>query len=70
MQAALEGLAGMCALAGGQFMMRRVQTEAWPILLNLLKHGTPVLTNPPYAAGEAAASALRWLAPCKILLLW
>ena len=40
-QAALEGLVGVCQLAGPRFMMRRVQTEAWPVLQHLLKHGVP-----------------------------
>ena len=38
-QAALHFLAVLCHLGGAQFMLRRFQTEAWPIMLQLLKHG-------------------------------
>lgn len=38
--AALHFLAELCHLGGPQFMLRRLQTEAWPIMLQLMKQGT------------------------------
>ena len=51
-QAALECLVGICQLAGPRFMMRRVQTEAWPVLHHLLKHGVPQHKHLHSPAGE------------------
>ncbi|DBA68248.1 TPA: hypothetical protein ACH3X2_013864 [Trebouxia sp. C0005] len=56
-QAAMECLVGVCQLAGPQFMMRRVQTEAWPALVHLLKQGIPERRHLPYPAGRGALMA-------------
>ncbi len=55
-QAAMECLVGVCQLAGPQFMMRRVQTEAWPVLVHLLKQGRPERKHLPYSAGDQPLS--------------
>ena len=51
-QAALDCLVGVCKLAGAQFMVRRVQIEVWPVLLQLMKQGIPEHKHQPYPAGE------------------
>ena len=56
-QAAMECLVGVCQLAGPQFMTRRVQTEAWPVLVHLLKQGIPERKHLPYPAGDQPLSA-------------
>ncbi|DBA77508.1 hypothetical protein WJX77_009976 [Trebouxia sp. C0004] len=56
-QAAMECLVGVCQLAAPQFMTRRVQTEAWPVLVNLLKQGIPERKHLPYRAGRGALMA-------------
>ena len=53
----MECLVGVCQLAGPQFMTRRVQTEAWPVLVHLLKQGIPERKHLPYPAGDQPLSA-------------
>lgn len=52
LQGALHCLVGICQLAGVQFMTRRVQTEAWPVLLHLMRHGAPQQSKPAYPSGD------------------
>lgn len=59
MQGALQCLVGVCQLGGVQFLTRRIQTEAWPILLHLMTHGVPEQTRAVYPAGDLPAA---WLA--------
>lgn len=33
-------------------MTRRVQTEAWPVLLHLMRHGVPQQGKPVYPSGD------------------
>ena len=39
-QAALLFLVSLCHMGGAQFMLRRFQTESWPVMLQLMKQGT------------------------------
>ena len=55
-QGALECLTGVCELAGAQFMRRRLQTEAWPVLLQLMKQGILDHTHLPYPAGASTCT--------------
>ena len=55
-QGALQCLVGVCQLAGVQFMTRRVQTDAWPVLLNLMRHGVPQQPKPAHPSGDVQAS--------------
>ncbi|KAL0049229.1 hypothetical protein WJX82_009193 [Trebouxia sp. C0006] len=56
-EAAMECLVDVCHLAGPQFMRRRVQAEAWPVLVHLLKQGIPERKHLPYPAGRGALMA-------------
>ena len=52
---------GICQLAGARFMSRRVQTEAWPVLLHLLKHGIPEHQTTMYPPGTDSRMLLQLL---------
>ena len=68
MQGALQCLVGVCQLGGVQFLTRRVQTEAWPILLQLMIHGVPEQSKAVYPAGDMPA-AQHCVNCCLLLLL-
>lgn len=59
MQGALQCLVGISQLGGLQFMTRRLQTEAWPVLQHLLTHGVPQQPDPGYSSGDLRAVRLR-----------
>lgn len=66
-QGALHCLVGVCQLGGVQFLTRRIQTEAWPILLHLMTHGVPEQTRAVYPSGALPAARLClccWLCCC------
>ena len=66
-QGALQCLVGLCQLAGVQFMSRRVQTEAWPVLLHLLRHGLPHQPNAASPSG-GVQSFLQTILLCCCML--
>jgi hypothetical protein len=57
LEAALDLLARLTALAGGQFMARRVRKEALPLLLRLLREGPAAAGRPEALLAAAAAPA-------------
>ncbi|KAL3144083.1 hypothetical protein ABBQ32_003877 [Trebouxia sp. C0010 RCD-2024] len=68
-QGALQCLVGVCQLGGVQFLTRRIQTEAWPILLHLMTHGVPEQTRAVYPAGhgsQTAPTALQQMRYCVL----
>lgn len=60
-QAALTFLAVLCHLGGAQFMLRRFQSEAWPIMLQLMKHGT-YQQQQSYVPISPGKSLTAWMA--------
>ena len=66
-QGALQCLVGVCQLAGVQFMTRRVQTEAWPVLLHLMRHGVPQQAKPAHPSGDVPAGQHNTLSHCWLL---
>ena len=61
----LTSLAQLTETGGGDFLKRRMQQEAWPILSQLLKHGLAPASH-PWQAGYLATQGSEAQAPAVL----